>query len=197
MSFSLAFTHTGIYVTNMERMVDFYTRVVGFAVSDRGPTLQGVGEITFMTRDPREHHQLVLVTGRPANLPFNMVNQLSFLVDGLATLKSLHRDLEREPGLEDLGPVSHGNALSAYFLDPEKNRVEFYLHTPWHVPQPHRISVDLSLPDARLWAAVEQDVRATPGFKPREEWIAEMERKVAQATARRVAARATERAQAR
>lgn len=194
MSFSLAFTHVGIHVTDMERMVDFYTRVVGFAVSDRGPTLQGVGEIAFMTRDPREHHQLVLVTGRPASLPFNTVNQLSFLVDGLETLKALYRDLKREPGLEDLGPVSHGNALSAYFLDPEKNRIEFYLHTPWHVPQPHRISVDLSLPDARLWATVEQDVRATAGFRPREEWIAEMERKVAQATARRGAARATQRA---
>ena len=194
MSFSLAFTHAGIYVTDMDRMVDFYTRVVGFAVSDRGPRLQGGGEIAFMTRDPREHHQLVLATGRPANLSFNMVNQLSFLVDGLATLKALYRDLKREPGVEDLGPVSHGNALSAYFLDPEKNRIEFYMHTPWHVPQPHRISVDLALPDAQLWAAVEADVRATPGFKPREEWIAEMERKVSQATARRGAARATERA---
>jgi catechol 2,3-dioxygenase-like lactoylglutathione lyase family enzyme len=194
MSFSLAFTHVGIYVTDMDRMVDFYTRVVGFAVADRGPRLQGGGEIAFMTRDPREHHQLVLATGRPTNLPFNMVNQLSFLVDGLATLTALYRDLKREPGLEDLGPVSHGNALSAYFLDPEQNRIEFYMHTPWHVPQPHRISVDLSLPDARLWAAVEQDVRATPGFKPREEWIADMERRVAQATARRGAARATERA---
>jgi len=194
MSFSLAFTHAGIYVTDMDRMVDFYTRVVGFAVADRGPRLQGGGEIAFMTRDPREHHQLVLATGRPTNLSFNMVNQLSFLVDGLATLKALYRDLKREPGLEDLGPVSHGNALSAYFLDPEQNRIEFYMHTPWHVPQPHRISVDLSLPDARLWAAIEQDVRATPGFKPREEWIAEMERRVAQATARRGAALATERA---
>ena len=194
MPFSLAFTHAGIYVTDMNRMVDFYTRVVGFAVADRGPRLQGGGEITFMTRDPGEHHQLVLATGRPANLSFNMVNQLSFLVDGLAALKALYRDLKREPGLEDLGPVSHGNALSVYFLDPEKNRIEFYMHTPWHVPQPHRISVDLALPDAQLWAAVEKDVRATPGFKPREVWIAEMERKVAQATARRGAARATERA---
>jgi len=194
MSFSLAFTHVGIYVTDIDRMVDFYTRVVGFAVSDRGPRLSGGGEIAFMTRDPREHHQLVLATGRPASLPFNMVNQLSFLVDDLATLKTLYRDLKREPGVEDLGPVSHGNALSAYFFDPEKNRIEFYLHTPWHVPQPHRIAVDLSLPDAQLWAAVERDVRATPGFKPRDEWIAEMERKVAQATARRGAARATERA---
>lgn len=194
MSISLAFTHVGIYVTDMDRMVDFYTRVVGFAVSDRGPRLQGGGEIAFMTRDPREHHQLVLATGRPDKLPFNMVNQLSFLVDDLSTLKTLYGDLKREPGVEDLGPVSHGNALSAYFLDPEKNRIEFYMHTPWHVPQPHRISVDLTLPDARLWAAVEEDVRATPGFKRREEWIKEMERKVAQATERRGAARATARA---
>jgi catechol 2,3-dioxygenase-like lactoylglutathione lyase family enzyme len=194
MSFSLAFTHVGIYVTDMNRMFDFYTRVVGFAVSDRGPRLGGGGEIAFMTRDPREHHQFVLATGRPDKLPFNVVNQLSFLVDGLPTLKTLYGDLKREPGVEDLGPVSHGNALSAYFLDPEKNRIEFYMHTPWHVPQPHRISVDLTLPDARLWAAVEQDVRATPGFKRREEWIAEMERKVAQATERRGAARATARA---
>lgn len=194
MSISLAFTHVGIYVTDMDRMVDFYTRVVGFAVSDRGPRLQGGGEIAFMTRDPREHHQLVLATGRPDKLPFNMVNQLSFLVDDLPTLRTLYGDLKREPGVEDLGPVSHGNALSAYFLDPEKNRIEFYMHTPWHVPQPHRISVDLTLPDARLWAAVEEDVRATPGFKRREEWIKEMERKVAQATERRGAARATARA---
>jgi len=194
MSISLAFTHVGIYVTDMNRMVDFYTRVVGFAVSDRGPRLQGGGEIAFMTRDPREHHQVVLATGRPDKLPFNMVNQLSFLVDDLSTLKTLYGDLKREPGVEDLGPVSHGNALSAYFLDPEKNRIEFYMHTPWHVPQPHRISVDLTLPDARLWAAVEEDVRATPGFKRREEWIKEMERKVAQATERRGAARATARA---
>jgi catechol 2,3-dioxygenase-like lactoylglutathione lyase family enzyme len=194
MAFSLRFTHAGIYVTDIDRMVDFYTRVVGFAVADRGPRLQGGGEICFMTRDPGEHHQLVLATGRPADVPFNMVNQLSFLVDGLATLKSLYSDIKGEPGVEDLGPVSHGNALSAYFLDPEKNRIEFYMHTPWHVPQPHRIPVDLSLPDARLWAVVEQDVRATSGFKSREDWMAEMEGRVKQATTRRGKARAVARA---
>lgn len=187
MSFSLSLTHVGIYVADLPRMVDFYTRVVGFAVSDRGPRTQGGGEIVFLTRDPGEHHQFVLATGRPAELGFSIVNQLSFLVDGLATLKTLYRDIKGEPGVEDLGPVSHGNALSAYFLDPEKNRIEFYLHTPWHVPQPHRMPVDLSLPDVELWAAVEKRVRATPGFKPREEWIAEMKGRIAQATERRSA----------
>lgn len=185
MSFSVAFTHAGIYVKDIKRMVDFYTRVVGFAVSDRGPRLQGGGEIAFMTRDPGEHHQFVLATGRPDDLPFSVVNQLSFLVDSLATLKALYRDIKSEPGVEDLGPVSHGNAISIYFLDPEKNRIEFYLHTPWHVPQPHRVPVDLSLPDDQLWAGIEKHVRATPGFQPREQWIAEMKGKIAQATANR------------
>ena len=185
MSFSLSLTHVGIYVADMARMVDFYTRVVGFAVADRGPRTQGGGEIAFLTRDPTEHHQFVLASGRPAELGFNIVNQLSFLVDGLPTLKALYRDIKSEPDVEDLGPVTHGNALSAYFLDPEKNRIEFYLHTPWHVPQPHRMPVDLSLPDAELWAVIEKRVRATPGFKRREEWIAEMEQRIAQATERR------------
>ena len=36
MSFSLAFSHVGIYATDVDRMVDFYTRVLRFVVSDRG-----------------------------------------------------------------------------------------------------------------------------------------------------------------
>ena len=185
MSFSLSLTHLGVYVTDMARMVDFYTRVLGFAVSDRGPRLEGSGEIAFLTRDPHEHHQFVLATGRPANLGFSVVNQISFLVDGLPTLKTLYREIRNEPDVKDLGPVSHGNAISAYFLDPEKNRIEFYFHTPWHVPQPHRMPVDLALPDAEIWAVVEKRVRATPGFQPREEWIANMKQRIAQATERR------------
>ena len=185
MTFSLSLTHVGIYVVDLPRMVDFYTRVVGFAEADRGKRTTGDGEIVFLTRDPTEHHQFVLASGRPGDLGFNIVNQLSFLVDGFSTLKTLYREIKNEPDVEDLGPVSHGNALSAYFHDPEKNRIEFYMHTPWHVPQPHRMPVDLTLPDAELWGMIEKRVRATPGFKPREEWIAEMKSRIAQATDRR------------
>ena len=31
----MAFSHIGLYVTEMERMVSFYTRVLGFSVTDR------------------------------------------------------------------------------------------------------------------------------------------------------------------
>lgn len=183
MSFGLTLSHVGLFVTDMEKMLDFYTGFLGFALSDRGSLASG-GEIAFMTRDPREHHQLVLVSGRPPDLSFNIVNQLSLRVDSLATLRELRQGLAAEEATE-LGPTSHGNALSLYFRDPEGNRVELLIDTPWYVPQPCRLPVDLSLPDDALWAALEQQARALPGFKPREVWAREMEQKIAAAGARR------------
>ncbi len=175
--FSVAFSHVGIYVTNLDRMVDFYTRFLGFVVTDRGGS-SGGSKMVFMTRDPTEHHQLVMVEGRPADTPFNVVNQLSFRVDSLRTLKELHAGMKNEP-VTDVVPVSHGNALSVYFRDPEGNRVELLIDTPWYVPQPFRIPLDLSMPDDQLWAWAEERARATPGFKPRAEWKAEIEKKLA------------------
>ena len=184
MSYGLTLSHVGLFVTDMPRMVDFYTGFLGFAESDRGTLADGRGEIVFMTRDPREHHQLVLASGRPAQLQFNIVNQLSFRVDSLDTLRELQRGLKQEHAT-GLGAVSHGNALSVYFRDPEGNRVELLIDTPWYVPQPCRIPVDLSLPDDELWATLEKDARALPGFKSRETWKADIERRIAEATARR------------
>jgi catechol 2,3-dioxygenase-like lactoylglutathione lyase family enzyme len=188
MSYHLTLSHVGVYVKDMPKMVDFYTGFLGFAVSDRGAT-RGGGEIVFMTRDPREHHQFVLANGRPEDMNFNIVNQLSFRVDSLATLRELHAGLGDED-VEMLGPVSHGNALSVYFLDPERNRVELLIDTPWYVPQPCRIPVDLSLPDDQLWATLERDARALPGFTSRAAWAAEIEKKIAQAGTRRRSAKA-------
>lgn len=187
MSYSLTLSHVGIFVTDMARMVDFYTRFLGFAVSDRGESAGG-GEIVFMTRDPREHHQLVMASGRPAELQFNVINQLSFRVDSLGTLRELCRGLKDE-AVGAITPVTHGNALSVYFRDPEKNRVELLIDTPWYVPQPCRIPVDIFQPDEALWASIEAHVRTLHGFKPRAEWAAEIERKIAQATAQRQTAR--------
>ncbi len=171
-------SHVGFYVTDINKMVDFYTRFIGFTVSDRG--MRPDGEIVFMTRDPSEHHQLVFATGRPGELSFNVINQISFRLDSLQTLRDMHAALKDEP-VQILGPVTHGNALSSYFLDPEGNRVELLIGTPWYVPQPCRLPVDLSLPDEQLWASIEKQVVGMPGFKTHEQWQQEIEAKLAAA----------------
>jgi catechol-2,3-dioxygenase len=171
-------SHVGLFVTDIHRMVDFYSRFMGFTITDRG--VRPDGEIVFMTRDESEHHQLVFASGRPRDLGFNIINQLSFRLDGLDTLREMHAALKDEP-VQLLGPITHGNALSSYFLDPEGNRVELLIGTPWYVPQPCRIPVDLSLPDDELWASIERQLSRLPGFMSREAWTEDIRRKLATA----------------
>ncbi len=177
--FSLALSHVGYFVTDVAKMVDFYTRFLKFVVSDRGDRDDG-GSIVFMTRDPKEHHQLVFASGKPAEAGFNVINQISFRVDSLATLREMFHALKDE-AITMLGPITHGNALSVYFLDPERNRVELLIDTPWYVPQPHRMVVDLDQADDQLWASIEKHCRDTPGFKTRQQWATEIEQKIAAA----------------
>ncbi|MSQ64724.1 MAG: glyoxalase, partial [Betaproteobacteria bacterium] len=169
----LSFSHLGIFVADLAVMEDFYTRVLGFTVTDRGDldTRRGAVALVFLSRDPRDHHQIVLAGGRPRELPFNPINQISFRMDDLAGLRQMHARLEAE-AVADIAPVSHGNALSVYFLDPEGNRVELFIDTPWYVDQPLRIPLDMGLPDATLWAKVEAEARILPGFMPVEQWRA-------------------------
>ncbi len=167
----LRFSHFGIFVTDPAVMEDFYTRVLEFTVTDRGrlPTPAGPVSLIFLSRDPDEHHQIVLASGRPQEIDFNVVNQISMKCDSLQTLRSLHRRLQQE-GTRDIQPVTHGNAVSVYALDPEGNRLEFYLDLPWYVSQPVRVPVDLFLDDAALMAGLEQHARSLAGFMPRAEW---------------------------
>ena len=163
----------GMFVADAARMEDFYTRVLGFAVTDRGSL--GATKLIFLSRDSREHHQIVLASGRPESLPFNSINQISFRMAEFGGLREMHRRLETEK-VRDLYPVSHGNALSVYFLDPEGNRIELFVDTPWYCRQPMRVPMNLKMDDAELWAWAEAEARKQPDFMPVEEWRAKQAR---------------------
>ena len=167
-AFDLQFSHVGIYVTDLETMAAFYHRVMGFPITDRGP-LHGA-EMVFFSRDPREHHQLVLVAGRPPGLPDKVINQLSFRVESLGEVLRFYRRIRSAEGVSDIHPICHGHAWSVYFRDPEGNRLECYVPTPWYIGQPHGDPMDLSLTDQQIEAATEAMCREDPSFMTVEEW---------------------------
>ncbi len=174
---SLRFSHVGLYVTDMARMVDFYSRVLGFAVTDRGKL--GQVALTFLSRDAGDHHQIVLVEGRPEGLPDRIINQVSFRVDTLGELQRFYRRLRAEG--RELSPVTHGNAWSIYFRDPEGNRIEVFTDTDWYVAQPVAERIELDRPEDEIRRETEVFCRARPGFRPIAEWRAEIARKIAAA----------------
>ncbi|NVM90390.1 VOC family protein [Variovorax sp. SG517] len=171
----LQFSHIGLYVTDLDRMAGFYKRALRFTQTDAGDL--GPVRLVFLSRDPNEHHQLVLATGRPADMAFNVVNQLSFRVPDLATLRAFHGRLLDE-GATDMHPVTHGNAVSVYCRDPEGNRLELFMDTPWYCDQPLREPIDLSQSDEAILARAEAIAKRFPKFMTRVQWQAEVARRM-------------------
>ena len=173
-------SHFGFQVRDVARMEDFYKRVMKFIVTDRGEldTPGGPVYLVFLSRDPEEHHQVVLCSGRPADIDYNIINQMSFRMPSLAALRELHARLLNEPGVTEVLGATHGNAVSVYFRDPEGTRIECFLDTPWYCEQPLRQPVDLTQSEAEIMARCESVARAAPRFQPREQWVTEMRRKM-------------------
>ena len=172
---NLKFSHMGLSVKDIARMEGFYTRVLGFTVTDRGTA--GGMQLVFLSRDPFDHHQIVLATGRPERLPANTanpqfgpsINQISFKMGTLADLREMHGRLQAEGG-SNLFPANHGLAWSIYAHDPEGNNLEFFVDSDWYITQPFLIPLDFSKSDELIVAETKQLCESSEGFEPYGDW---------------------------
>jgi catechol 2,3-dioxygenase len=175
----IAFSHMGISVLSMKEMREFYTGVLGFFVTDEG--FVGSMEVTFLSRDPTEHHQIVLATGRPRDMAGNTlnpafgpsINQISFRVRSLDDMRAINRRLE-QAGVREFFAANHGNAWSTYAKDPEGNTIEFFIDTDWYVPQPCLQPLDLSKSDEEIYQTTKSMCEGMDGCMPMREWRAQM-----------------------
>ncbi len=164
-------SHFGIFATDTDRLVSFYTTVFGLTVTDRGRGRTFPVDLIFMSASPEQHHQLVIAGGRPPEATFSTVMQISFVVPSIQSMREI-RQLALAHGATQMRGLNHGNALSIYFSDPEGNTVEVYIDTPYYVAQPHGDPLDLDKSDEELMRETEAICRADPTFMPLDEWRA-------------------------
>jgi catechol 2,3-dioxygenase-like lactoylglutathione lyase family enzyme len=150
--------HVGLYCNDLERMRDFYARVLGLTITDedleRG--------ICFLSADPEaEHHELALVRAPDATHKTQHVQQVSFKVASMDDVRAFYHRLQDE-GLRIDRTVTHGIACSVYFFDPEDNRIELYYTTPYKIRQPLGHTIDLDDSDDEL-LAVSKSFEASMG----------------------------------
>jgi catechol 2,3-dioxygenase len=167
------FTHFALFTLDLEKMTDFYSRVMGLTMTDRGKAMAAPVDMVFMSNSPDEHHQFVLLSGRPENVNFHLNQQMSFLVDSLEELREM-RDRVMAEKVENYREATHGNAWSIYFDDPENNNVEIYVHTPWYILQPHQVPFDLSKSDDEIYAETEKYCRDQVDFMSADKREADM-----------------------
>lgn len=180
---ALRLGHVTLAVRDLDAMVGFYTEVLGFTVTDRGEPAPGMGDMAFLSQDPTAHHQIVLVaTPEPPPRAFMMADHLAFRTGTLDDLRAIGERLAAAE-IETVIPVSHGNAWSLYFTDPEGNGLECFVDSPFHVAQPYAGGLDLAGTDGEIEAATRGEIESLPQFQPVDEWRAALAERLAPTTA--------------
>ncbi|MBT5943716.1 MAG: hypothetical protein HOK98_13065 [Rhodospirillaceae bacterium] len=177
MSFKLRLRHVGLYTHDMDAMLDFYTGIMGLTVTDDGRYGDPEQRIVFLSSDPTEHHEFVLADPPAGDGETVHVQQMSFLLDNLDDLREMHGRVVGA-GINIDRMLTHGNAWSIYFQDPNGNRVECYVHTPWYVTQPHGHPFDLSQSNDEIMAMTEAHCREDAGFMMAADWEKKMAAKM-------------------
>lgn len=154
--------HVVLRVSDIDRSVEFYTKVLGFRISDVYPESMMPGGMVFM-RCNNDHHGVALVGGGPSKSPNKELHHMAFEV---ATLDEVirARDHLKAHGVEVQfeGRRRAGAQIAVEFLDPDGHWLEIY----WGLDQvgPHEASRPpeewveaLTLEDALEHAPVGQD----------------------------------------
>jgi len=140
--------HVGLYCNDLPTMRQFYAETLGLTISDEDRQ-RG---ICFLSAAPdSEHHELALVQAKDPAQKTRNVQQVSFKVPDLESVREFYHRL-RAAGMKIDRTVTHGIACSVYFYDPEDNRIELYYTTPYKVRQPLGEPIDLDQPDDALLA---------------------------------------------
>ncbi|MES2946722.1 MAG: VOC family protein [Pseudomonadota bacterium] len=163
--------HFGMFVYDLDKMVEFYTQVFRLTITDEGLGHNFGNKLVFLSATEDQHHQLVLSGGRSEKSPVSTVMQASFLVPDLAELR-WNREKAESLGAYEVRPMNHGNAWSVYYFDPEGNRVEVYLDTPYYVNQPYGTPLDLSKSENELLEQTYAMVKDDPSYMPLADWQA-------------------------
>jgi catechol-2,3-dioxygenase len=164
----LRWSHSVVYVRDLDEMLDFYTNVLGFEVTDRGKVApaEGAPEIVFMSQVETDHHQIAFLPVRQDQAPSNSVNHFAFRTESLGDVRAMLAKLQTDGRASQINPLSHGNAWSVYFQDPEGNGIEVFCDTPWHVQQPQGKPWDPEMSDQELAEWTQAEFEKEPGFGP-------------------------------
>jgi len=146
--------HIGLYVRDLTRSLAFYRDLLGLHVTDIVPA-RGIAFLS--ARPDEEHHELVLCAGRSVAQNEYLIQQISFRCTSLEDVLAFYRKFKAHK-VPIQYTVSHGNAVGAYFYDPDGNICEVYWPTGLSARQGFLQGLDFSQTPEQLMALVREYV---------------------------------------
>ncbi|HEX4193014.1 MAG TPA: VOC family protein [Stellaceae bacterium] len=163
-------SHVVVACFDFAAMVAFYTKVLGFSMSDIGKIRDS--DLCFLTFDPEsEHHQIALTGGRKGAPGEGALVHVCFRLPSYGALRARHDALAGK-GVGGMTTVNHGSWLSLYAPDPEANKIEFRWDLPWYTGQPFAEPFDLAMSEDEIRRRILDQNRDNPRFESMTEWRA-------------------------
>ena len=118
--------HVVLMVSDLERSTEFYTKVLGFRVSDVYPESMMPGRMVYLRLND-DHHGVALVGGSERRVDSSEMHHMAFAVDTLDEVFRA-RDHLRKLGvkIEFEGRRRAGCQVAVEFCDPDGHFLEIY-----------------------------------------------------------------------
>ena len=161
----ISWSHCVLKVRDIDAMVSFYGDVLGFRVADKGPLGPDGPSIVFMSGSSSDHHQIAFAATRgPEDV--TSLDHNAFRVESIGDVQEMIARVSADERVTNHAPLTHGNAVSVYFADPEGNGIEIFCDTPWHVAQPQVRGWDPTGSPEEVLAQVKASFQDEAEFQP-------------------------------
>jgi catechol 2,3-dioxygenase-like lactoylglutathione lyase family enzyme len=142
--------HVGIHVQDLETSIAFYRDMLGLQISDED---RPAGLIFMSSHPEEEHHEVLLAAGRDVPNDVRLLQQISFRVYSLRDVIEYWKRFVAN-NVTVIYTVTHGNAVSCYFKDPDENICEVYWPTGLKARQGFLQGLDFNDSEENIMARV-------------------------------------------
>ena len=118
--------HTMLRVGDLERSLDFYTRILGMQLLRRKDYPDGKFTLAFVGYGPEESHTVIELTHYWDTSKYELGNAFGHLALGVADIRATVETIRAAGGkvVREPGPMKHGTSVIAFIEDPDGYRIE-------------------------------------------------------------------------
>jgi lactoylglutathione lyase len=118
--------HTMLRVGDLERSLDFYTRVIGMRLLRRHDYPEGRFTLAFVGFGPEQTHPALELTHNWDTKSYDLGTGYGHIALGVPDIHAACERLRQAGGriVREPGPMKHGTTVIAFVEDPDGYRVE-------------------------------------------------------------------------
>src|SRR5690554_537957 len=122
----MRFLHTMIRVGNLERSIDFYTRVLGMELLRQKDFPEGRFTLAFLGYGPEETHPALELTHNWDTERYDLGDGYGHIALGVPDIYGACERIRDVGGkvVREPGPMKHGTTVIAFVEDPDGYKIE-------------------------------------------------------------------------